>query len=57
VVTVREPGDVAGVAHQLGGQHRADPVDLGQGGAVIADRGADGLAGRLDLPVEAAHVG
>jgi hypothetical protein len=24
---------------------------------VLADRGADGLAGRLDLPVEAAHVG
>jgi hypothetical protein len=45
------------VAHQLGGQHRADPEDLGQGGAVLTDRLADGLAGRLDLAVEAAHVG
>src|SRR5512132_3732572 len=57
VITVREAGDVAGVAQQLGGQHRADPKDLGQGGAMLTDRGADGLAGRLDLPVQATHIG
>jgi hypothetical protein len=57
VVAAGEAGDVAGVAEQLGGQHRADPVQLGQGGAVLADRSADGLAGGLDLAVQAAHVG
>ena len=42
---------------QPGSQHRTDPEDRGQGGAVLANRGADSLTGRLDLPVEAAHVG
>jgi hypothetical protein len=57
VVAVREPGDVASVAQELGRQHRADSKDLGQGGAMLADRGPDPLAGRRDLAVEAAHVG
>ena len=29
------------MAQQLGGQHRTDPEDLGQGGAVLANRSAD----------------
>jgi hypothetical protein len=57
VIPVGEAGEVAGVAQQLGGQHRPDPEHLGQGGAVLADCGADGLAGGLDLPVQATHVG
>jgi hypothetical protein len=56
VVPVREAGEVAGVAHQLGGQHRPDPVHLGQGGPVVVDRAADGLAGHLDVPVQATHI-
>jgi hypothetical protein len=56
VVAAREAGDVTGVAQQLGGQHRAEPIHLGQGRAVLTDRLADGLAGRLGLPVQATHI-
>jgi hypothetical protein len=56
VVTVGEAAHIAAVAEDLGGQDRADTVDLGEGGAALGDGLADRLGGGSDLAVQAAHV-
>jgi hypothetical protein len=56
VTTAREPGDVAGVAQDDRGAQRADPVDVGDGGARSQDGFDDALVDGHELVVEAANV-
>jgi hypothetical protein len=53
VTTAREPGDVAGVAQDDRGAQRADPVDVGDGGARSQDGFDDALVDGHELVVEA----
>jgi hypothetical protein len=50
VATGREPGDVTGVAQDDRGAQRADPVDVGDGGARRQDGFGDALARALFEP-------
>ena len=52
-----EPGNIADVAGDGPGDHRADAEDLREGGARGPDRGGQLLPGITQLPVEVTQVG
>ncbi len=56
VVTVAEPGDVAGVTDEHPGKDRPDPEQIGDGRAGSSDGGPDPLVRCLELGVEATAV-
>ena len=57
VVGAGEPADVADVAGALGGEHVADPGEVGQGGAAGGDGGYAAAPVLREGTVEAPHVG
>ena len=52
-----KPTDVADLAQQLGGKHRANPEQLDQAAPGLGHRGRDALLHRLDPPVQHPHIG
>src|SRR5215470_8832451 len=54
---VAEPGRVAGLAEDGGGDDRAGPEDAGHGGARCLHRGGELGPGVADLGVQAAQAG
>jgi hypothetical protein len=53
----REATHVADLAQELGGQNRADPKQLDEGGRRLVDGVAEAFFDRRDPPVQGAEVG
>jgi hypothetical protein len=57
VMLAGKPTDVADLAQEPGGQHRANPEQLDQAAPGLGHRGRDALLHRLDPPVQHPHIG